>query len=76
MLTADVPVVVPGPLAREMIALGRATDEKPRRAPKAQEAAPAQDDIAALRAEYQAKFGKRPFNGWSAAQLKEKIAEA
>lgn len=32
--------------------------------------------IATLRAEYQDKFGKRAFNGWSAEQLKQKIAEA
>lgn len=32
------------------------------------------DDIAALRAEYFSKVGKRPFNGWDAATLREKIA--
>lgn len=32
------------------------------------------DDIKALRDEYHEKFGKRAFNGWSADQLKEKIA--
>lgn len=31
-------------------------------------------DIASLRAEYQAAFGKRPFPGWDAATLSEKIA--
>lgn len=34
------------------------------------------DEIAALRAEYTAKFGKRPFNGWDAATLRERIAAA
>jgi hypothetical protein len=31
--------------------------------------------VPALRQEYQAKFGKKPFNGWDAATLREKIAE-
>lgn len=34
------------------------------------------DDLKALRAEYKAKLGKNPFNGWSAAELQEKIAAA
>lgn len=32
------------------------------------------EDLTALRAEYQEKVGKRPFNGWDAATLREKIA--
>jgi len=32
-------------------------------------------DIAALRAEYEKVFGKKPFNGWNAQALSEKIAE-
>lgn len=34
------------------------------------------DDLAALRALYQEKLGKRPFNGWDAATLRAKIAAA
>jgi hypothetical protein len=34
------------------------------------------DDLPALRAEYKAKLGKAPFNGWDAATLREKIAAA
>lgn len=34
------------------------------------------DELAALRAEYAEKLGKKPFNGWDAAKLREKIAEA
>ena len=34
------------------------------------------DDRAPLRAEYQAKFGKKPFHGWDAETLKAKLAEA
>lgn len=34
------------------------------------------DDLPALRAGYQTKFGKRPFNGWDAETLREKIANA
>lgn len=31
------------------------------------------DDMAKLRAEYTDLFGKRPFNGWDAAELQAKI---
>jgi hypothetical protein len=34
------------------------------------------EDIKVWRDKYADKFGKRPFNGWSIDQLKEKIAEA
>ena len=34
------------------------------------------DDLAALRAEYTEKFGKRPFMGWDADALRERIAAA
>jgi hypothetical protein len=33
------------------------------------------DDIKVWRDRYHEKFDRRPFNGWSVAQLKEKIAE-
>lgn len=33
-------------------------------------------ELAALRAEYQTKVGKRAFNGWDASTLREKIAAA
>ncbi|MBI1234760.1 MAG: hypothetical protein GC208_09690 [Alphaproteobacteria bacterium] len=40
-------------------------------------AEPAQEeDRAALRAEYTEKFGTKPYNGWDAATLRQKIAEA
>ncbi|RVJ03361.1 hypothetical protein [Sinorhizobium medicae] len=32
--------------------------------------------LADLRKQYQQKFGKRPFNGWDAKNLSEKLAEA
>lgn len=32
------------------------------------------DERPALRAEYEAKFGKKPFGGWSADVLREKLA--
>lgn len=32
------------------------------------------DERPALRAEYEAKFGKKPFMGWDAAALREKLA--
>nr|WP_278374927.1 hypothetical protein [Brucella anthropi] len=34
------------------------------------------DDLGKLRKEYQEVVGKRAFNGWDAATLKAKIAEA
>lgn len=34
------------------------------------------DDLAPLRAEYESVVGKRPFMGWDADKLREKIAEA
>lgn len=37
---------------------------------------PSADDMAALRVEYQAVIGKRPFLGWDAGTLREKIAAA
>lgn len=37
---------------------------------------PQRDDIAALRAEYLRKVGKRPFHGWGAAELRRRMAEA
>jgi hypothetical protein len=36
----------------------------------------AKADLAAARAEYEAKLGKKPFNGWDAKTLREKIAAA
>lgn len=33
------------------------------------------DDLASLRAEYQTRFGKRPFMGWNAAELRERLEE-
>lgn len=38
-------------------------------------AAPETDELAELRAEYQAKIGKRPFHRWDADTLRQKIAE-
>lgn len=34
------------------------------------------DDLGALRAEYQEAVGKRAYHGWSADELREKIAAA
>jgi hypothetical protein len=43
----------------------------------AKKVAPAADDeIAAARAEYQEKVGKRPFMGWDVETLRAKMAEA
>lgn len=34
------------------------------------------EDIESLREEYKSKFGKKAYHGWSAEELKEKIAGA
>lgn len=34
------------------------------------------DEVAALRAEYQTRLGRKPFNGWDVDTLRAKIAEA
>ncbi|WP_010218928.1 hypothetical protein [Sphingomonas sp. PAMC 26621] len=34
------------------------------------------DDLEQLRAKYQAAVGKKPYHGWDAAVLREKIVEA
>lgn len=44
--------------------------------PARDEPPPVEGDMALLREQYQRIIGKRPFNGWSAEQLREKIAEA
>ncbi len=31
------------------------------------------DEVKALRGQYEARFGKRPFNGWGADKLREKL---
>jgi hypothetical protein len=42
--------------------------------PKAEPEAPeVPDDLAAMRAEYSERFGKRPFHGWSPEQLRERM---
>lgn len=41
-----------------------------------QMAAAPRDDIDALRAEYEKIVGKRPFNGWKADTLRQKITDA
>lgn len=56
-----------GPTARLYCAMGAATTEAPVRV---------EDDIAILRSVYEARLGKRPFMGWSAETLREKIAAA
>lgn len=43
-----------------------------------QEAVPptAADDLSALRDQYQAVVGKKPYHGWDADELRKRIAEA
>lgn len=84
MLSAGDPIVLDGPAARLYGKIGWATDKPRARRPQLDHdnngheggsKSPA-GDLTALRAEYFAKLGKRPFNGWDAATLREKIAAA
>lgn len=36
----------------------------------------ADPEIAAVRAEYEAKMGKKPFNGWDVAELRRRMGDA
>ena len=49
------------------------TVEDTAKAPKAADK-PSLGDVAALRAAYVEKFGKKPWNGWDEATLREKMA--
>lgn len=42
----------------------------------APQSVPQTDERAALRAEYEAKFGKRPYMGWSADELQKRLDDA
>lgn len=42
--------------------------------PVVEAAAPAPEDLSAVRAEYEATVGRKPFHGWNAETLREKIA--
>ena len=55
---------------RDMVAI----DQRPAPAPAPVDDAESADDRPALRAEYETKFGKKPFGGWSAETLREKLA--
>jgi len=58
--------------ARVLAAVGKA---RPAAEPQVRyPAMPPHDEITLLRAEYQRRFGKRPFMGWDEAQLREKLA--
>jgi hypothetical protein len=86
MLQAGEPLVVDGPRARLLTKMGWASESKPRR-PRPQldhdgdgkaggSAKQTGDEVAALRKAYEDKFGRKPFNGWDAAKLREKLAGA
>lgn len=57
--------------------IGKAKDsvavERPKHVDTVPKPAPADDALAAARAEYEAKVGKRPFMGWNVAQIRERI---
>lgn len=51
-------------------------DAPQKTAAKAAPSRPADDERPALREEYERVFGKKPFAGWDADKLREKIAAA
>lgn len=68
---------VSGPNARLLSALGRARLVEPGETKKAVAAEVQHDALVDLRDEYQrVTGGRRPFNGWDADQLRERIAAA
>lgn len=56
--------------ARILVAIRKA-----RSAPAREPGSVVESDLAALRSEYEAAIGKRPFMGWDAEKLREKLAE-
>ncbi len=67
--------------ARLLVAIGKAAltrapnkTDLPEPAEVAEEPAPL-DEVADLRAEYTEQFGKRPFMGWSADELRERMGK-
>lgn len=42
----------------------------------ASDPAPGADDLAALREQYQAAVGKKPYHGWDADELRKRIVDA
>ena len=57
-------------VARVLIATKKAAKARP----ETTEEMPPQDELALLRAEYERVLGKRPFNGWGADTLRQKVA--
>lgn len=81
MMTAGEPMMLTGPAARAALATGKATatppvDHDASAAPIAPPVKAVTDERPALREAYEKKFGKKPFGGWSAELLREKIAAA
>lgn len=90
MLKAGDTLVVPEPTARALMAIGKAelkskakkaarqsaVEQAPPPAEPDQEPDQESDELTELRAEYTDKIGKRPYHGWDAATLREKIDAA
>lgn len=69
--------------ARVLVAIGKArpatetapaSERRLHRRPQAQPTAATHDDLKAVRADYERVVGKRPFNGWDVATLRQKMA--
>lgn len=77
-MQAGDPVTMDGPSSRLWEQMGWATVAPAKRGKKAEPVKQdePEDEMTALRAQYFEKLGKRPFNGWDADTLREKIADA
>lgn len=82
MLTAGSPVTLGGSDARLFAKHGWATEKAKREVMDGRmsinqaRAVIVEDDLTALRAQYQEVVGKKPYHGWDAETLREKIAAA
>lgn len=63
-------------LEAKLEALINGSKKEPKKEPKKEKKEVSDENLDDLRAEYEVKMGKKPFNGWDADKLKEKMAEA
>lgn len=75
LITVAVADPLPAPPA-DLVAAVTKFDHDGDGLPGGSKAAPHTDDIKAIRAEYEAKMGKRSFPGWDADELKRRMGDA
>ena len=69
MLRAGDPFVAPDSDARVLIAVGRANKDE------GEPVVDPESEIRQLRAQYQQKFGRRPWMAWDESKIRAKLAE-